>query len=285
MKLNYNDRGNFKICQLTDLHLGESPENEEDNKTLNALELLFNTNEFDLVIITGDLIWSKLSYDPEMTLSPLYKLLNRFSFPVAITYGNHDTQSKWSRFDMRKLERQLTHPADKYNSTITGERENYTLEVYDGKKLANVIYVLDSGAYSNWKDHDRYASIEPEQIEWYNQLPYSRDENNVDLGFFHIPLPEYKLAAQNIIAGQRGSETRSPNLNSGFFYSLHRNRNVKALFVGHDHENNFVSQYEGIDLNYGNVTGYNCDSSLKRGVRIIELENNLYETSIKTFES
>ncbi|MHA8111474.1 hypothetical protein ACYATP_08370 [Lactobacillaceae bacterium Melli_B4] len=38
MRLNYNDQPTFKICQLTDLHLGEYPYNDQDNHTLDALE-------------------------------------------------------------------------------------------------------------------------------------------------------------------------------------------------------------------------------------------------------
>ncbi|MHA8111473.1 metallophosphoesterase [Lactobacillaceae bacterium Melli_B4] len=244
---------------------------------------MFNRYDFDLVMITGDLMWSKVSCSPTMTLAPLYKLLNRFSFLVAITYGNHDTESDWSRFDIRNLESLLTHPADKYNCHLTGERESYTLEVYDGQNLANILYVWDSGAYSNWPNHDRYDAIETEQIEWFNRLPYQRNETNVDLGFLHIPLPEYHQAAQNIVAGKQCQAVKSPHLNSGLFYALRRRKNVKAIFAGHDHDNNFAGQYDGIDLNYGNVTGYNCYGDLPRGVRIIELSPKLYETSIKPF--
>ena len=39
-------------------------------------------------------------------------------------------------------------------------------------------------------------------------------------------------------------------------YSLNHRGDIKALFVGHDHQNDFVVDYEGISLGYGGKTGY-----------------------------
>ena len=33
---------------------------------------------------------------------------------------------------------------------------------------------------------------------------------------------------------------------------------MKALFVGHDHINDFVVDFEGLQLGYGRKTGYGC---------------------------
>ena len=33
---------------------------------------------------------------------------------------------------------------------------------------------------------------------------------------------------------------------------------MKALFVGHDHINDYVVDYEGLLLGYGRKTGYGC---------------------------
>ncbi|KRM04010.1 histidinol phosphate phosphatase HisJ family protein [Liquorilactobacillus ghanensis DSM 18630] len=147
-----------------------------------------------------------------------------------------------------------------------------------------MLYVWDSGAYSHWRNYEEYAAIEPEQIDWFNKLPYKRKAGNIDLVFLHIPLPEYKLAAKKIFQGEKNEEICSSLTNSGLFYSLLRRQNVKALFAGHDHDNNFVGEYHGIKLGYGNVTGYNTYGVLARGVRIIELKNDQFETEIKLFE-
>ena len=33
---------------------------------------------------------------------------------------------------------------------------------------------------------------------------------------------------------------------------------MKALFVGHDHINDFIVDFEGLQLGYGRKTGYGC---------------------------
>lgn len=57
------------ICQLTDLHFGSVPFNEKDNRTLSDLTRFFDAyHTYDLVIITGDLMWGKQTTDLQQTL-------------------------------------------------------------------------------------------------------------------------------------------------------------------------------------------------------------------------
>ena len=53
-------------------------------------------------------------------------------------------------------------------------------------------------------------------------------------------------------------------------------KDVMGVFVGHDHHNDFIGQECGIALAYGRVTGYDADSDLERGARIIELQENQF---------
>jgi predicted phosphodiesterase len=283
MKLQIHDHHPFKICQLTDIHLGDYPFNDADLKTLASLKVLFDTHSFDLIMITGDLLWGLQSSDPAKRLGKLYDLLNQYPTPVAITYGNHDTEGIFSRTDLREIESHLIHPADKHHSMIIDDRESYALEIYDDQQLAHIAYVWDSGAYSHWQKTDQYAAVEPEQIDWFLKLPYARTSKKMDLGFFHIPFPEYQSAANQLIDGFNHEKVCSPTTNSGLFYALLRQKNVKATFVGHDHDNNFTSSFRGIQLNYGNVTGYNCYGELTRGVREIDVSKDAIKTRIILF--
>lgn len=283
MPLSTTGQTPFRICQLTDIHLGNTPLNSASQKTLDALTHFFQTHTFDLIILTGDLLWGKDVSSPAKTLAPLYTLLNETQTPIAITYGNHDTEGSLSRSALRELESGLTNLARKHYATVIAERENYTLEVLRDGQLAHVLYVWDSGAYSQWPDTEQYAAIDPAQIDWFTRLPYARQANRVDLGFLHIPLPEYALAAKQILTGQQGEAVCSPITNSGLFYNLRQAQNVKALFAGHDHDNNFTANYQGIGLNYGNVTGYNTYGSLPRGARLITLLPDGFSTEILSF--
>lgn len=283
MRLETTGQKAFKICQLTDIHLGDTPLNAASQKSLTAIDKLLQTNDFDLIMITGDLLWGKLASKPAETLGALYDVLNRYPVPVAITYGNHDAEGDLNRAGLRQLEAGLVHPADKHHATIVADRESYTLEVQRDGELAHVLYVWDSGAYSHWPADEPYAAIEPEQIEWFTRLPYARTQAQTDLGFLHIPLPEYTQAGQAILTGEQGEAVCSPVTNSGLFYTLLRSQNVKALFAGHDHDNNFTANYRGIGLNYGNPTGYNSYGTLPRGARVISLLPDGYETAILNF--
>lgn len=283
MQLTTTAQAPFRICQLTDIHLGDTPLNDASQKTLTAIDQLLQAQKFDLIMITGDLLWGTEAKHPADTLAALYAVLNRSAAPVAITYGNHDAEGQTSRATLRELEAGLAHPATKHHALTIDDRESYTLEITRDQQLAHVLYVWDSGAYSLWPDSEQYAAIEPAQIAWFNQLPYARTAQRFDLGFLHIPLPEYTAAGQVILSGTQGEAVCSPVTNSGLFYNLLRAGNVKALFAGHDHDNNFTANYRGIGLNYGNVTGYNTYGSLPRGARLITLTPDSYTTEILKF--
>lgn len=286
MKL-YVEKGQpFRICQLTDIHLGDYPLERIDEKTLSQLRNVLENNEFDLFIITGDLIWGKDNEDPHQSLKVLFGLLNEFKTPVAITYGNHDTEGKFGREYIRDYENRLEHLADKYHVYMSGEKENYLLEICDRDtgEIVNKIFVWDGGAESRWPDISRYAAIDLDQINWYVDTSKSYAAKTFDLGFTHIPLPEYSRVNRDRITGSFGEQVWCSDLNSGLFHEILKQNNIKALFAGHDHYNNFSGSYAGIQLNYGNVTGYNCESDLVRGVTQINLYNDGLQRKNLLFE-
>ena len=50
-----------------------------------------------------------------------------------------------------------------------------------------------------------------------------------------------------------------------------------GVFVGHDHDNDFIGIDKGIALGYGRVTGTDAYGVLTRGARIIELYESKYK--------
>lgn len=76
------------------------------------------------------------------------------------------------------------------------------------------------------------------------------------LGFFHIPIPEVRqLYFQNIV-GQFQEAVACSSVNSGVLKALVSMRNVKAVFLGHDHTNDFCGNLDGIWFCYGGGSGY-----------------------------
>jgi len=61
--------------------------------------------------------------------------------------------------------------------------------------------------------------------------------------------------------------------NTGFFAAVKTNGDISAMFVGHDHNNDFGGWYEGIELVYGRKSGYNCYGDF-HGARVVVLKEN-----------
>jgi 3',5'-cyclic AMP phosphodiesterase CpdA len=45
-------------------------------------------------------------------------------------------------------------------------------------------------------------------------------------------------------------------LNTGLYAAMKEMNDIKALWVGHDHKNDFYGDFYGITLGYGRKTGY-----------------------------
>ena len=78
------------------------------------------------------------------------------------------------------------------------------------------------------------------------------------LVYFHIPLPEYANFDSSNFTGVRQEDISSASVNSGFFTTLVEAGDVKAVFVGHDHLNDFCGKLTGINLCYAGGFGYHA---------------------------
>lgn len=286
MKLKYRKDGTFKIVQLTDLHIGSKPHHEDDEKTFALIDKAFENLDADLVIMTGDLIWSDGVPNADIIFQELLERFNKHDIPVAITYGNHDAEDEFTRSEMRAIENNvLKNAVEKKHAFIIDDRESYALEIYDanGENIEHVLYVFDSGADAPLPIGE-YDWIHPGQVNWFREisLHYKREMAAAkDLVFMHIPLPEYWQAAENILAGEcneTNDTISAPYINTGLFAQLYINGQIAGVFCGHDHDNNFVGEHHGIKLIYGQVGGYQCYGDLERGARVITLSDQGMET-------
>lgn len=289
MRLRYKEDNTFKIVQLTDLHIGSKPYDDDDYKTFELIDEAFTKLDADLIVLTGDLMWSHGVPNAMEVYRELLERFNQYDVPIAITYGNHDSEDEFVRSDMRKMEEMLHHHVPKSNSMIVRDRESYTVEIFDleGRNVQSVLYLFDTGSDAPLPV-GIYDWVQPEQVTWFNHISKyypSHDGRKNDLVFLHIPLPEYWEAAKQIESGEC-NETNdmisAPYINTGLFASLYMNGQVGGVFCGHDHDNNFVGLHHGIRLVYGQVSGYQCYGDLPRGARIIELANNEMTTYTKT---
>lgn len=289
MELRYRQDGTFRIIQFTDTHVGNMPFHEDDYRTFDLIESALEFFDVDLIVHTGDLIWSEGVKDAHIVFEKTLEKFSQFDIPMAITFGNHDSEEIITRSDLRRIfDEKVAKKADKKHSMIHDDRESYVVEILDHAtdKVENVLYFFDTGADAPLPI-GIYDWNQPEQVQWFNQISkhYRRgDLVKRNIVFQHIPVPEYWRAAENIIDGvnhETNEAISAPHINTGLFANMVIDGETWGMFVGHDHENNFDGLYHDLHLVYGNISGYQTYGDEERGVRIIEF--NQINQTIKTY--
>lgn len=82
---------------------------------------------------------------------------------------------------------------------------------------------------------------------------YARDRGVPQLAFTHIPPPEFLSlwnSSSHVVRGSRGEPVCCRNYHPGLFEAL-QEAGVGALYVGHDHANDWSGTLEGVRLAYG----------------------------------
>lgn len=275
-QLRFNTQGKFKIVQFTDIHYKAGAEPSQHSVTM--MEATLDTEKPDLVVFTGDIVVSaptKKGWDEVLDV-----VISR-NIPYMVTFGNHDDESEMKRHEVadyvaaKKLlvnNKAKTDQVDGYLNAavpITGQ---------NGKAGA-VLYIMDSHAYSTNPKVKGYGWFSQNQVDWFSKASAQYKQPGADtlaaLAFFHIPLPEYTTAfddMKNKRLGIRYEKECPPAINTGMFAAMLQAGDVLGTFVGHDHVNDYLVDYYGIALAYGCWSGSaNTYQRNKNGARIIEL--------------
>lgn len=277
--LQFNKDGKFKIVQFTDVHyIYNDPRSDVSIERINQV---LDMEKPDLVLFTGDVIYGKPA---EEGMRTVLNLVSKRKIPFAVTFGNHDNEQGLSREELLKIIQSVPFNLTQTTPGISGVT-NFILPVkaFDGKRNATVLYCIDSHSYSQIKGVNGYDYIKFDQIQWYreNSKKFTEENNGVPVSsyaFFHIALPEYNQAASSesaILYGIRKEKACAPQLNSGLFAAMKEMGDVRGVFVGHDHDDDYAVSWKGILLAYGRYTGGNTVyNHLTNGARVIELDEN-----------
>jgi predicted MPP superfamily phosphohydrolase len=260
----------FKILQLTDLHLGI----ESDLATqLGIVEKSIKESDPDLIILTGDNFMyatKSISYQLISTLNRLCRELTE-AHPdrltkFALTYGNHDNQGDYPRYYTNSVIKEFTCEdgkeieEGKYAAFVDYEDDNlfgltnYYIDLVDDRKkspdtvdVKYRLHIIDSNTYYSLGMKYGYDVIHTEQL-LHAQKIYegaTKDKDYIGMAFFHIPFEEYDevrlqfLNSDNpdkIGQGEFGENAFFPYTNNGSYSTL-RKSNIVSFFVGHDHVN------------------------------------------------
>lgn len=276
-KLKFNTEGRFKIVQLTDMHI--SLKKGQSEICYELIKEMIQAEKPDLVIFTGDQV---TEYQPQEAWKRLVKQMKESGVAWTMVYGNHDHEQGLTRDEIFEMVSAAPNCLmEKGNVKGVG---NYVLEIMesDSEKAAAVLYFMDSHANCEQSRIGGYQWIDFSQIAWF--IEQSKKYQLPSLAFFHIPLPEYNAAFEKKVTGEKNESICAPKLNSGLFTALKEAGNVMGVFVGHDHENDFVGVHYGIALGYGRVSaGKNAYGKLSPGARIITLKEGekKFETYIR----
>jgi predicted MPP superfamily phosphohydrolase len=282
--LRFRPDGTFTIAQFTDLHWQNG--NQADLQTRALMERVLEAERPDLVVLTGDVIAGGCQ-DPSRSWLEAVAPMEQCGVPWAAAFGNHDDEGALSRADLMALQR----TACRWCLSEAGPEDvpgvgNFVRLIASSKggnaTPAAALYFLDSGSYApSTSEIGGYGWVTFEQIGWYRRvaqdLARSRQADDAPLtalAFFHIPLPEFnEVWDHHLCGGVKHEPVCCPRINTGLFAAFYEAGDVRGVFVGHDHVNDFEGDLHGIRLCYGRASGYNTygKEGFPRGARLIRL--------------
>ena len=238
--------------------------------------------------------------------------IEKRKIPFAMIYGNHDDMNEHTKDEQADIYREYSCCVGLDNPDKTVDCDTYNIPIYseNGEKVAYNIWMLDSA----WKDKELdkcFCAVKPETIAWYKKKSAELKEGNggevvPSIMFQHIPMAEtlqfieecdksYKYAVE----GENGKyfKLKDPNIGfmgeypsivtepNGQLEAMKECGDVKAVVFGHDHQNCFFANIDGIDFIQTSAASFRCYGNKYRGVRVFTLyEDGRYETEFITYE-
>lgn len=282
-KLSFKKDGTFKIVQFTDMHYKHG--DPKSDTTLMLIPRILDTEKPDLVVFTGDIVTGVVREG----WNDVTKFVVDRKIPFIVTLGNHDHEQGVTREEIADIVTACPFNINRLSEVSQGRVMDNVIPVYSSQKPlkeAALVYCFDTGAYSTIDGVKGYDWMTIDQIQWYREqsLHYTIRNNFQPLpalAYFHIPLPEYRLAfddEKNIRYGVRKEDECPPELNSGMFFSMREMGDVMGTFVGHDHVNDYIVNYHGIALAYGHFSGWKTTYTPEiNGARVVVLKEGKRE--------
>ena len=315
-ELRFNDDGSFKILLVADTQDTNHPQ----KAMLRLLNACLDKSNPDLVIFLGDQIHGPSMGKSERAvmaaIDAIIEPVEARGIPFAVVFGNHDDEGGVSKeFQMAYYQTFDGCLAVAGEQDITGVGNyNLTIRSSDSKKDVVNLWFFDSGTYDETGE-GKYAWVEKDQLDWYEKTSNALAETNAgellpSYAFQHIIVPEayemltavpkdtkdavegvsshegnyYILNPEYISSGDMGEAPCPPALNGGQFDAWERQGDVVAAFFGHDHVNDFIGTYKGIDLVMTQGIGfYIYGKGDEHGARVLTLKEDTpteYETEL-----
>ncbi|XP_065016520.1 probable inactive purple acid phosphatase 28 isoform X2 [Musa acuminata AAA Group] len=278
LPLRFSSDGVFKILQVADMHYGnglvtrcrdvlpsEAARCSDLNSTL-FLKRMIEAEKPDLIAFTGDNIFGASATDAAESLFKVFRPAMESRTPWAPILGNHDQESTMTREELMSFISLMDYSVSQVNPSgfVVDGYGNYDIRVHGawGSGLANTsvlnLYFLDSGDRVMVSGVRTYGWIRDSQLTWLHTISEELQSRYPApaLSFFHIPIPEVRDLWFRGFVGQFQEAVACSSVKSGILQSLSSMGDVKAVFIGHDHLNDFCGKINGIWFCYGGGFGY-----------------------------
>lgn len=291
----------FKIAQLTDLHMvagrGDCYDPEPalragedckaDERTVDFISDVLDTEKPDLIVYTGDMIYGDTSQDPETALLKALAPAIERQIPFAAIFGNHDGESPGNNGELMEIMEDLPYSlaqAGSENATGVG---NYMLTAKVNGHPALAMYFLDTHSKRNKFEYDYLHSSQLNYMRELHQSigPQQADYAHIPIGmaFIHIPLPEYRNT-NNPMVGKQREAVIAPKSDDGA-RALLSELGISVVTAGHDHCNDYCVMDRSVPdspvwLCYGGAAGEGgyggypdeTGANYRRRVRMFEVD-------------
>ena len=295
--LKFNENGKFRIMMFADIQDDETPE----ETTIQLMKEALAAHKPDLVIYLGDNTVASAEKQPE-AISEIVAPCVEAGVPFTFVFGNHDEGLSKEELlkEYRKYPGCLAYDADE--SLYGCANHNLPILSSDGSNVAFNLWMIDSG---KWVDEfDGYDYVREDQIRWYKDTAAELASRNGGkavpaMSFQHIVVPEVYEALGMIklplginewtfdnqaylpvpdfgsYSGYLFEPPSPSKVNGGQMDAWLETGDVMATFCGHDHVNDYITSYKGIDIvNVPTVGGRSYSNDLNRGVGLITLDED-----------
>ena len=275
----------FTILNLTDIHwdiVAWAPGNEQYETVMGTIRELIARTQPDLITISGDLSWG-MAVESYVAVADV---MDRFGIPWAPVWGNHDYEK--SAVNQGAVAEFAKRPLCLFEA---GDPElgcgNYVLAIEEeGRTVAGLIMAdTHKGATvtdETGAEKGTWGRLYPNQLDWIRQQGKALGAESVLIQ--HIPIFGYNEAFQ--AAFRQDLEPKTVTLadsaaglcwNQGYedsigvqhegicSYPLEEgvldaclDADVRAIVVGHDHNNNWIIRHRGIRFVFSLKTGPGC---------------------------
>jgi len=308
--LRFNEASDkFKIAQFTDLHFGEGEDvewgPEQDKMSLSVMNEILDLEQPDLVVFTGDMLTGNNIADNatdywRIMLDPLI----RRNLSWAVVFGNHDDLASGidgSRLDLLQFDISFPGSRSQIGPKQIHGVSNYYIPIFPAPNNNNnnndfslayprfVLYFFDSN--NSGVNGTGWGCVMQDQVDWYNSVSIgmrARFGRTIpSMAFFHIPTTEFSFVwAKGISYGTNNDSVACCSTDMGLISSFLRNGDVRDVFVGHNHGNDYCGYYDNnsnstVRLCYGRHTGYGGYGTWDRGARVIEINED--DASVNTW--